>query len=248
MSYVTTRHGDMFYMTVGAGRPLVLIHGNTMSAESQEKLAERFADEYQVFSIDLLGHGHSAMPDTLFTTAYFTLQGQALSDLLEALFPEDSVPVFGMSAGGISALNAYCEQPYHIAALVLDGVFTQIGPEALAAHRQRRATMTPAWERYMRAQHGDERWPQLIDGLLGAMEQLKASGVDVIPCLERVRVPTLIFQGGRDPFCPERQCRAVADAIPSAQLIFQPEAGHILAWQDTDFFRATVRTFLHDVL
>lgn len=248
MSYVTTRHGEMFYTTVGEGRPLVLIHGNTMTAETQEKLAQRFADEYTVYSIDLLGHGHSAMPDGLFSAHYFTFQGQAVSDLLETLFPEDTVPVFGMSAGGIAALNAYCEQPYHIVALILDGVFTHIGPETLAAHRERRANMTPTWERYMRAQHGEERWPKLKDGVLAAMEQLHAAGVDVIPCLERIRVPTLIFQGGRDPFCPERQCRAVADAIPSAQLVLQPEAGHLLAWEAPDVFDETVRKFLREVL
>jgi len=246
MSYVETRHGAMFYMTVGSGHPLVLIHGNTMTAASQEKLARRFADEYQVVSVDLLGHGHSAMPDNLFTRDYFTLQGQALSDLLETLFPEDTVPVFGMSAGGISALNAYCEQPYHIAALILDGVFSQIGPEALGAHRQRNATMTPAWERYMQAQHGAERWPRLKDGLLTAMEQLEATGAEVIPCLDSIRIPVLIFQGGRDPFCPERQSRVVADAIPRSWLIFRAEAGHIIAWQEPELFDETVRKFLHD--
>ncbi len=246
MNLINTRHGAMAYRTVGSGSPLVLLHGNTMTAESQERLAQRFADTYQVYSVDLLGHGHSAMPDGLFTTEYFTVQGQALADLLATLFPEDTVPVFGMSAGGISALNAYCEQPYHIAALILDGVFIQISPETLNAHRHRYATMTAAWDRYMRAQHGDDRWPLLRDGLLSAMQQLEASGQDVIPCLERIRVPTLIFQGGRDPFCPERHCRAVADAIPQAWLIYKDEAGHILAWQETDFFCDTVRKFLHD--
>ncbi len=248
MSYVTTRHGAMFYLTVGSGRPLVLLHGNTMTAHSQERLAQRFADAYEVFSIDLLGHGHSVMPDDLFTTDYFTFQGQALADALATLFPEDTVPVFGMSAGGIAALNAYCEQPYHIAALILDGVFTHVGPETLAAHRDRRSSITPAWERYMVAQHGAERWPRLRDGLLTAMAQLEADGRDVIPCLENIRVPVLIFQGGRDPFCPARQCRTAADAIPRAQLIYKDEAGHILAWEDPAFFHETVCTFLQEEL
>ncbi len=248
MSYVTTRHGAMFYLTVGCGRPLVLLHGNTMTAHSQERLAQRFADAYEVFSIDLLGHGHSAMPEDLFTMDYFTLQGQALADTLETLFPEDTVPVLGMSAGGIAALNAYCEQPCHIAALILDGVFTHVGPETLAAHRARRASITPAWERYMVAQHGAERWPRLRDGLLAVMSQLEADGRNVIPCLEHIRVPVLIFQGGRDPFCPARQCRTVADAIPRAQLIYRDEAGHILAWEDPAFFHETVYKFLQEEL
>lgn len=248
MSHVATRHGAMFYRTVGTGRPLVLLHGNTMTAHSQERLAQRFAATHEVFSIDLLGHGRSAMPDDLFTMDYFTLQGQALADALATLFPEDTVPVCGMSAGGIAALNAYCEQPYHIAALILDGVFTHVGPETLAAHRDRQASITPAWERYMIAQHGEARWPRLRDGLLTAMTQLEADGRDVIPCLETIRVPVLIFQGGRDPFCPARQCRTVADAIPRAQLIYKDEAGHILAWEDPDFFEETVYTFLQEEL
>lgn len=248
MSLIPTRHGAMSYLMVGSGQPLVLIHGNTMTAETQVRLAQRFADAYMVYSIDLLGHGHSAMPDGLFSTNYFIWQGEALADLLDGLFRDDPVPVFGMSAGGISAMNAYCENPDCIAALILDGVFTKIGAATLAAHRQRRAEMGVAWTRYMQAQHGEERWPRLINGILAAMEQLHASGQPVIPCLSEIRAPTLIFHGGKDPYCPTDQCHTVAETIPTARLINNPEAGHIYAWQEQDRFLEIARAFLHEVL
>jgi fructoselysine-6-P-deglycase FrlB-like protein len=41
---VKTRHGDLAYLAIGEGRPFVLLHGNTMTAASQEKLARRFTD------------------------------------------------------------------------------------------------------------------------------------------------------------------------------------------------------------
>lgn len=246
MTYVVTRYGAQYYTTLGSGRPLLLIHGNTYSAATQERLAQRFADEHTVYSIDLLGHGRSARPEGLFTTRYFQMQGEALADLLAELFTSP-VPIFGMSAGGITALNAICLCPERIAALVLDGVFMEVSPETLDAHRRSTGSMTATWQRFMRGQHGDDWWPQLNRGVETAIEQLEAKGTIVTPCLEQIRIPTLIFQGGRDAFVPDVQAYAVAEAIPGARVVYDPDAGHLLAWKDPAGFRETVREFLRGV-
>jgi pimeloyl-ACP methyl ester carboxylesterase len=154
------------------------------------------------------------------------------------------VAVFGMSAGGISALNAVCEQPARVAALILDGVFAQVSAATVTAHQQSRATISPTWERFMHQQHGADWWPQLQDGVDSAIGQLAASETPLIPCLDYINVPTLIFQGGRDPFVPDTQAYAVADHISGAQLHYDPEAGHLLAWKDSVAFREMVRSFL----
>lgn len=247
MSEIITRHGAMYYTTVGTGAPLVLIHGNTYSAATQERLAALFSDEHSVYSVDLMGHGNSARPANLFSTSYFTIQGEALADLLAALFPHTAVAVFGMSAGGISALNAICAQPSRIATLILDGVFMEVSPETVAAHHESTRTMSRTWHRYMRAQHGEDWWPQLNAGVESAIEQMEAAGTVVTPCIDDIRVPTLIFQGGKDPFVPDEQAHAVAEAIPNARLIYDPNAGHLLAWKDPAAFRETVRGFLHEI-
>lgn len=242
---VPTRHGDLAYLATGEGSPFVLLHGNTMTAASQEKLARRFTDEYQVISVDLLGHGKSARPDYLFSTDYFRLQGQAIADLLTTLFPQQAVPVFGMSAGGVSALNAACEVPEQIAALILDSVFVYVGEDTLAAHRSNIDALSATWQMYMRKQHGDEWWPQLNEGLLSTIEQLEASGISVTPCLEEIHIPTLVFQGGKDPFSGEMQGRSIEVSVPTSRLIYDPEGGHIFAWRDPEAFREIVREFLH---
>lgn len=248
MSAITTRHGELFYTTVGAGGPLVLIHGNSMTAASQARLARRFADEHMVVSIDLLGHGHSARPADLFSTRYFAMQGEALADLLSACFPGRRVPIFGMSAGALSALNAACIAPERIAALVLDGVIRHIDRAIVETNRESLDNLSPEWNKYMRSQHGDDWWPRLREGIVATMEQLEAAGTDLVPCLEQIDIPTLIFQGGQDRFCPERQGRAMAAAMPSARLVYDAGARHLLAWKDPGAFREIVREFLHDAV
>jgi pimeloyl-ACP methyl ester carboxylesterase len=244
MAYIQTRHGPMAYTTVGSGAPFVLIHGNTYTAATQERLAKRFADEHTVYSLDLLGHGHSAHPEGLFGLRYFAMQGEAVADLLAELFPATAVPVFGMSAGGISALNAYCHQPERIAALIVDGVFYRVTAETVAAHHNSTATMSQAWHTYMRKQHGEEWWPILNREVERTVEELAAAGIAVVSCLGEISVPVLHFHGGKDPFVPNAQAEAVASRIRGSRMVYEPEAGHLVAWRNPDVFRERVRRFL----
>ncbi|MEF3273727.1 MAG: alpha/beta hydrolase [Chloroflexus sp.] len=243
MSIIATRHGPLHYLTVGNGPPFILLHGNTYSAATQVRLAQRFANQFTVYSFDLLGHGSSARPPDLFTVRYFQIQGEAIADALTGLFHQP-VPVFGMSAGGISALNAICICPELIAALILDGVFARVTAATYQAHRQATASMSPSWHRYMATQHGADWWPILNAGVEAVIEQLAAQEALVTPCLEQIRVPTIIFHGGKDPFVPDEQVRAIATAIRGARIVYEPEAGHLIAWRNPDAFRTRVGRFL----
>jgi pimeloyl-ACP methyl ester carboxylesterase len=245
LPFVETRHGALHFLQVGAGRPLVLIHGNTYSAVTQERLAQRFSDEHSVYSFDLLAHGQSARPEGLFSTAYFAMQGAALADAISTLF-DMPVPLFGMSAGGVSALNAVCERPDRVAALILDGVFRQVASETVAAHHHSTRTMSPSWDRYQRKTHGDDWWPVLNREVERAIEELHAAETIVTPCLEEIAVPTIIFQGGKDDFVPDTQARAVLLGIRGAKMVYEPDAGHLLAWRNPDAFRERVRRFFQE--
>ncbi|NCC31427.1 MAG: alpha/beta fold hydrolase [Chloroflexia bacterium] len=244
MNFVATRHGALHYLDVGSGAPLVLLHGNTYSAATQERLAARFADEHRVISVDLLGHGQSARPEGLFTTRYFAMQGEALADLLEQLFATP-VPLFGMSAGGITALNAVCHRPDLVAALILDGVFHQVTTATVDAHHHSTANMSPSWHRYMARQHGEAWWPVLNDRIERAIELMAASRTIVAPCLPSIKVPTIVFQGGKDAFVPDAQARVIVTGIRGARLVYEAEAGHLIAWRNPSAFRERVRRFLH---
>lgn len=246
--YAPTRHGDLAYLTFRDGDedkpPFVLIHGNTMTAASQDKLAQRFSDTHTVYCPDLLGHGQSARPDGLFTPRYFQTQGEAIADWLTALFPTQAVPVFGMSAGGISAMNAGCLVPERIRALILDSVFVFVQENTVAAHRGSEQFSSPTWRSYMQRQHGVAWWDTLNQGLLDVVVALCKSGEIVVPCLEDLAMPILIWQGGNDPYSRAVQGQMIVATTPRAELVYDEEAGHILSWRDPKGFRQTVREFL----
>jgi pimeloyl-ACP methyl ester carboxylesterase len=122
-----------------------------------------------------------------------------------------------------------------------------VGEDTLAAHRSNIDALSATWHSYLRKQHGDEWWPHLNEGLLATIEQLEASGISVTPCLEEIRIPTLVFQGGKDPFSAETQGRSIEVAIPTSRLIYDPDGGHIFAWRNPERFRETVREFLRSI-
>jgi pimeloyl-ACP methyl ester carboxylesterase len=62
--------------------------------------------------------------------------------------------------------------------------------------------------------------------------------------LPQVRVPTLVVAGSRDTFTPPEVSAAMAEAIPSAQLVLIPGGSHILPLEERDKVRELLRAFL----
>src|SRR5512139_235086 len=72
MPFITTPDGvTIHYETMGAGRPLVFVHGWSMSARVWRYQTEALASAYRVVTVDLRGHGESSP----------TVSGFALEDI-----------------------------------------------------------------------------------------------------------------------------------------------------------------------
>src|SRR3979409_593776 len=62
--YFRTNDGvRLHYLEAGAGKPLVLIHGLSQTAEQFKFQIEGLADRYRVIALDLRGHGESEKPN-----------------------------------------------------------------------------------------------------------------------------------------------------------------------------------------
>src|SRR5581483_1188771 len=63
----------------------------------------------------------------------------------------------------------------------------------------------------------------------GALEALHRMNkeIDVRHVLTAVRVPTLVLHGAEDTIVPLEVAEHIASKIPPAQLVSQPEAGHL---------------------
>jgi len=62
--------------------------------------------------------------------------------------------------------------------------------------------------------------------------------------LTRVMVPTLVVAAGRDGFTPPERSRAIAAAVPHAELLEIPDASHTAPIEHPDLVNLAVRDFL----
>ncbi|HMG20705.1 MAG TPA: alpha/beta hydrolase, partial [Kofleriaceae bacterium] len=62
--------------------------------------------------------------------------------------------------------------------------------------------------------------------------------------LPTVTVPTLVIAGGRDGFTPPERSRAIAEAVPGAELLEIPNASHTAPIEHPHLVNSTIRDFL----
>jgi pimeloyl-ACP methyl ester carboxylesterase len=78
--------------------------------------------------------------------------------------------------------------------------------------------------------------------LLGMAER-----ADSTPLLGEIRCPVLAIVGQDDALTPPAEMRAMAEAIPAAQLVESPEAGHLSPMEQPKMFNAALRQFLAEL-
>lgn len=67
----------------------------------------------------------------------------------------------------------------------------------------------------------------------------------LVPAVERITVPALLFHGTDDPIVDPEGSRRAAAIMPAAQLVLVPDCGHWAQLESRDRFLDEVRPFLH---
>jgi pimeloyl-ACP methyl ester carboxylesterase len=112
---------------VGAGRPVVLLHGWLCDHQDMGPLAELLRADHEVVTLDLRGHGVSGTP-----TAGFGL-GDFAADVIEVIERLDlgSALLVGHSLGAAIALEAAIMAPAAVrGVLIVDSQWTMTRPPA----------------------------------------------------------------------------------------------------------------------
>lgn len=99
MPYVKTRDGtDLYLKEWGSGRPVILIHGYPLNADSFDRTAMKLADAgYRAISYDRRGFGRSGQPWQGYDWDTFS---DDLADVMQATGATGDVTVIGYSMGG----------------------------------------------------------------------------------------------------------------------------------------------------
>jgi pimeloyl-ACP methyl ester carboxylesterase len=114
--FVSVDGARLHFVIKGAGRPVVLIHGNPGSCQDWARLYTPISSRYQVVAFDRPGHGHSDRPNHRDITV--NVQAEMLHTALRELQIERPILV-GHSWGGALALAYAVEFPDDVSGLVL---------------------------------------------------------------------------------------------------------------------------------
>lgn len=271
---VTTSDGvRLRYWEVGAGRPLVLIHGWSQSAEQFRYQMEALGDRYRIVAYDQRGHGESEKPDFGYKLGRLA---KDLRDVLEALELRD-VAALGHSMG-CSVLWSYWDLfgPERLERLVFvdeppfltsNPVWSQEELEAAgpiftpeSAVETCNNLAGPEREATSRAIIGmmvtDAIDPDVKEWIIGRnlrMPDAHAAALlynhctqdwrDVIP---RVTLPTMVV-GGRVSLVPWKSQAWIHEQIPGSRLeIFEEDEGgqHFMFIENPEKFNRLVADFV----
>ena len=115
--FVNVEGSNLHFVIRGAGRPVVLIHGNPGSCQDWARLYGPLAERYQAFAFDRPGHGHSDRPSHNGAVTV-EIQARLLCGALDELHVERPILV-GHSWGGALALAYALAYPRDVSGLVL---------------------------------------------------------------------------------------------------------------------------------
>jgi pimeloyl-[acyl-carrier protein] methyl ester esterase len=245
MSGIATAARALHVESVGAGAPLVLLHGFALHGGLFAPILPALAAHHRVHVVDLPGHGHSA------TIAPYTLD--AIADTVAATVRSAAprASVLGWSFGGQVALRWAQRHPAQVERLILvcttpsfvtrpgfacamaPQTLQRFGDELSVAYRltlQRFLTLQVQGSDAGRATLATlrarlfERGEPARDAIAAAMRLLLDT--DLRGDVARIRVPARVVSGARDTLAPAAAGRWLAGALPHATYRVVEGAAH----------------------
>jgi pimeloyl-ACP methyl ester carboxylesterase len=245
------------YERVGKGPPLVLVHGAAEDGRVWRFQLAALAEDFTVVAWDEPGAGRSdaVSPD-------FELEDYArcLAEVVDAV-GLGPAHVVGSSWGGTVVLELYRRRPELVASMVLADTYA--GWKGSLPREEVQARVAGA-RRILDAPAGEfdptfpglfagEPDPEVIRLLEDVAETVRPESLEVQlrvmantdhrDLLPRIAVPTLLIWGERDARSQLAVAHQFEDAIPQAELIVLPEAGHLSHLEQPAAFNRAVRRF-----
>lgn len=252
------------------GQTLLLVHGFAASVHAWRPWAERLRDDYRLVAIDLPGHGLTEAPEGYRASLD---RNADLIGMLADHVGVDRFVLAGNSMGGAVSLAFAMKRPERLEALVLvdaagwpgDEEAGRGGPPGLLGLLNngvgraflRLFNVRSLAEDGLKSAYLDEAL--VTDDLIRRYADLAmARGHRDILLTQRsrpdkpwspsdfaaIRLPVLVMSGEQDRLIPVDDARAIAAAIPGAELVTYPEGGHLPMEQLPDATVRDLRAFL----
>jgi non-heme chloroperoxidase len=211
------------------------------------------------------GHGLSDKPATGYA---FDDHCRDIKNVMQALSVENATLVGWSTGGGISTKYAetigdhivqlglvgptsprFVSNEHYPHGLPLEAVQDVIDAEILDQASNRRVVMERCFHKMPSMEFLDWIWMNSMQcpAYVGVqlMEALIAE--DLIDQLPDIKVPTTIFQGRYDLFCPAEGAYFMAERIPDAEVVMFEALGHAPHLEDPASFNTAFRAFLDKI-
>lgn len=239
-------HGD------AGAPPLLLIMGLGFSSRAWGPLPNRLAKRFRVIVFDNRGTGDSGRPNGLFRMRDFADDAAAVLSAA-GVRSGGGAFVFGVSMGGMIALELVLRHPELVSSMVLGATFASwvrsdkpaigVGVKLLGVNllgrramhliapllvspdfAKRNATLFRVW--LLQAGLGNAAALARQLGAIARHSTLRRLG--------RIDCPTLVVTGTADRLVPPANSRLLAARIPGARLVELPGAGHVFPLERED--------------
>jgi len=247
---------EIAYRRAGDGPPLVLVHSAASDGREWTPQIEGLADELSVVAWDEPGAGLSSTLPADFELDDYV---RCLAAVIEAV-GLGPAHVGGISWGGMLAQRLYACRPELVATLILADTYagwkgSLPEPERQARIARLRAVLDGAADDLGGAFPGlfaagpAPELATLVDEIAADVRpesvrsMLAMADVDLRAELAAIAVPTLLVWGEDDVRSPLRIARQFEQAIPGAELVVIPAAGHLSNLERPEAFTEAVREF-----
>jgi 3-oxoadipate enol-lactonase len=246
-------YSEIPYLRLGAGEPLVFIHG---LGEVKEGWANQFefADQFDLIIPDLRGHGEYITPGEISIKNF----ADDVISLLKGLGIE-SAHICGLSMGGMVAQEIYRQAPEMCRSLMLVSTFhyapKQLGKLFIKYRKARAENKSPETIAarsakvclYSWSKENIETFSKFYkpnsEFFFKSMEA--CLNVNNITLLPKIKVPTLIIGGQYDSVIPVWVQFLMHKQIRHSEFVIFRNTGHIVKLEAKDEFNKVLRTFLN---
>ena len=190
---------EMYYEKYGQGRPLVMVHGNSMDHNEFKNSFWQLRSYFTVYAVDSRGHGLSTKVDEL----HYEDMADDMVAFMDQLDLRDVI-FFGHSDGAIIGLLAAMKTDR--IGLLLAGS-ANITPQGVAV-----------WVRLL------EKGIYTVTKNPKVLMMMKEP--NILPAdLATIKVPTVVIAGSKD-IIKREETQIIADSIPGAKLRILEGDGH----------------------
>jgi len=254
---------NLAYTDLGAGPPIVLIHGYPFNRTLWTEQAELLRSKHRVVAPDLRGFGES---DSSEGPATMSRMADDVASLMDALEIERAV-IGGLSMGGYVALAFARMFPARVSAMVLADTRAQADTEEGKQTRSQQAEkalsegmagIADAMLPKLLTPETVSKRPELVKRVRDMMLKTKPEGAaaallgmaerdDQTEFISSIQVPALIIVGREDAITPVADSEKMQSRIAGSRLVVIENAGHVSNLEQTEQFNDALLGFLSSV-